>query len=443
MNSAELARLRPPVSDALISVVLPVYNEAEVLDELCAQLRTALTDCRTTYEIIFVDDGSQAGCADRLDDLAQRHSEVRVVHLSRNFGHQAALHAGLAQAQGDAIVLMDSDLQDPPEAIGKFLEAWQAGYDVAYAIRSRRPEGATKRLMFATFHRLLASISKTPIPADAGNFGLIDARVAQAVLAMNERDRYLPGLRGWVGFKQIGIPVERGARYDRRPRVSLFGLLRLAKTAIFSFSSLPLAIFSWIGCVALLLFLGVSGYSLYCRLFTDWAVPGWTSQLVTMSFFAALNALGISMLGEYVVRIYDQVRARPMYLVDRIVNAASAENTSTANADEEMQLPKLPDPLGLEDLDPLELNSQWSDAYNHLLDQVSDLLDLGTLATSEADDVADRRQHKSFKHEPLANFTVEADREISAESEAAINRSSLETPDDVPAVLSFSDRRGK
>ena len=240
MSSGPSAQTRPPVSDSLISIVVPVYNESGVLVEICQRLRAAMAACRTTFEIIFVNDGSRDGSAELLDRLARQHCDIRVLHLTRNFGHQAALQAGLTHATGDAVVMMDADLQDPPEAIGKLLEAWQAGYDVVYAIRVRRKEWFAKRALFSGFHRLLSSISNTPIPADAGNFGLIDARVARSLLALPEHDRYLPGLRSWVGFKQIGVPIERAARYDDRPRVSCRGLFRLATTAVFSFSSLPL-----------------------------------------------------------------------------------------------------------------------------------------------------------------------------------------------------------
>jgi len=393
MNQPVNLPSRPLVADSLISVVLPVYNESGVLLELCQRLRAALTAYRTTFELIFVDDGSRDGSSEALDRLARQFAEVRVVHLSRNFGHQAAIHAGLAHARGDAVVLMDSDLQDSPEAIGKFLDAWQAGYDVAYAVRVGRKEWIGKRLLFAGFHRLLSSISNTPIPVDAGNFSLIDARVVRHLLALAERDRYLPGLRSWVGFTQTGIPVERGTRYDDRPRVSARGLFQLAKTAIFSFSALPLTMFAWLGWIAFILFLGVSSYSLYCRLFTDLAIPGWTSQLVTMSFFAALNALGISMLGEYVVRIYDQVRGRPLYLVDRTMNFAADEaalaDTIPAMTKTGIQQESV-NPLDLAHLDPLEIDRSWDNAYQHLLDQANDLVELGALAHSEADDMAER-----------------------------------------------------
>jgi glycosyltransferase involved in cell wall biosynthesis len=245
---------------------------------------------------------------------------VRVIHFVRNFGHQAAVQAGLAHARGDAVVLMDSDMQDAPEAVPRLVDKWRAGYDVVYAIRTHRKERLPKRLLFAAFHRLLARIASVRIPVDAGIFGLVDRRVAQEIVAMSERDRYFPGLRSWVGFRQTGIEVERAARYDDRPRVSLSGLVRLAKTAVFSFSSFPLTIFYGIAGLATAIFVALGSYSVYSKLFTDLAIPGWTSHILTGCFFGALNALGICILGEYVIRIYDQVRARPMYLIDRTVN---------------------------------------------------------------------------------------------------------------------------
>ena len=348
MNShARSCRLS--VDKVLLSVVLPVYNEAEVLPALLKRLIESLAACDADYEIIFVNDGSSDGSPQILDELAAQDASLRIIHLVRNFGHQAAVQAGLAHARGDAVVLMDSDMQDAPEAIPRFVEEWRDGYDVVYAIRTHRKENALKRCLFATFHRLLAAMASVRIPVDAGIFGLIDGRAAREINALAERDRYFPGLRSWVGFRQIGVEVERNARYDDRPRVSLLGLFRLAKTAIFSFSSFPLAIFYAIACLAAVVFVALAGYSIYCKLFTDLAIPGWTSHILTGSFFGALNALGICILGEYMVRIYDQVRGRPLYLVDRTVNMES-------------------DPAG----------SDWTDETVdlELLEQLAQLLDL-------------------------------------------------------------------
>ena len=311
---------RPSRSHAMISVVMPVYNEAMILPELLDAVRTSLAAAGVRWEVVFVDDGSTDGSRGLLDALAERDRRVKVVHLSRNFGHQAAVQAGLSYAAGDAVLLMDSDLQDSPAAIGAFVDAWQDGYDVVYAVRTKRKENFLKRWLFGAFYRFLAAVSSTPIPLDAGIFGLIDRRVADQILELGERDRFYPGLRSWVGFRQRGIAVERLARYDDHPRVSMRGLWRLAKTAIFSFSSFPLAMFYLIGYSALLIFVGLSSYSVFCRLFTNLAIPGWTSHILSACFFGALNALGISILGEYVVRIYDQVRGRPLFIVDRDVN---------------------------------------------------------------------------------------------------------------------------
>jgi glycosyltransferase involved in cell wall biosynthesis len=360
-DEPQAAPTRPTRSDTLVSVVLPVYNEVEVLPTLLGRVRQALAALAVRSEIIVVDDGSTDGSGPLLDQIAARCPEVRVIHFSRNFGHQAAVQAGLCHAQGDAVVLMDSDLQDAPEAIGRLLDAWREGYDVVYALRAKRKERAWKRLLFAAFHRTLAAVATTPIPPDAGNFSLIDARVVREIVALSERDRYLPGLRSWVGFRQTGVVVERLARYDDHPRVSLRGLWRLAKTAIFSFSSLPLTIFYLIGYSAFLIFVGLAGYSLYCRLFTNLAIPGWTSYILSASFFGALNALGISMLGEYVLRIYDQVRARPLFLIDRIVNiATTAANRRTETFQE----------------DDASASGK-ADAIENLLAQTSELLEIG------------------------------------------------------------------
>ncbi len=324
MNEKAPAK-RPALQDARVSVVLPVYNEAEVLRQLFQLVADVLTRLGVDREIIFVDDGSTDESPRILDELAAADPRVRVIHFSRNFGHQAAVQAGLAHARGDAVVLMDSDLQDDPEAIEPFIHEWQAGSDVVYAVRTQRKEGPIKKLLFSAFHKLLSRVSTIEMPSDAGIFGLVDRRVARQIVALGESDRYFPGLRSWVGFRQKGIPVERAARYDDCPRVSLGGLFRLAKSAIFSFSSFPLTCFYAIGFLAMGVFLALGGFAVYCKLFTDLAIPGWTSHILTGSFFGALNALGICILGEYVIRIYDQVRHRPLYLIQRAVNVETDE----------------------------------------------------------------------------------------------------------------------
>lgn len=312
--------VRKPITEALISVVLPVYNEEKVLSQLLQAVEEVLQTTGSQYEIIFVNDGSADQSGAILDDLAELNSRVRVLHFAKNFGHQAAVQAGLLHATGDAIVIMDSDMQDAPAAIVDFVQEWRAGYDVVYAIRTARKEGPLKRWAFQTFHKTLNMIASTSIPRDAGNFGLLDRRVAIQIAQLHDRDRYFPGLRSWVGYRQIGVPVERLARYDDNPRVSFIQLCRLAKTAIFSFSFFPLTIFYFIAALSAVVCLALISFVLYHKLVTGLAIPGWASTTITASFFGTLNALGIGILGEYVTRIYDQVRARPMFIVGSKTN---------------------------------------------------------------------------------------------------------------------------
>jgi polyisoprenyl-phosphate glycosyltransferase len=305
---------------SLISVIIPVYNEAQILKQLAQCVIDVIKDCGDQHEIIFVNDGSQDNSAEILDKIASTDPYVKVLHFSRNFGHQPAVQAGLTYAKGEAVIIMDADLQDNPEKISAFLRKWREGYDVVFAIRTARKENIIKRFFFNTFYRILNRISHTSIPVDAGNFSLVSRKVADQIVRLQDYDRYLPGLRNWVGFKQVGIEVERENRYDAHPRVSLHGLFLLAKTAIFSFSSLPLSIFYGIAFISLTIFVILCFFTFYHKFFTGLAIPGWTSFLMVTSFFGSINALGIGILGEYVLRIYNQVRARPLFIIKREVN---------------------------------------------------------------------------------------------------------------------------
>ncbi len=313
----------------MISVVLPVFNETTILRELTRQIVSVMDGDRLDFEIVYVNDGSSDGSRENLDALGAEDERIVVVHLSRNFGHQPAVQAGLEQAKGDVIIVMDSDLQDDPKAIPRFLDQWENGSDVVYAQRFNRKENAARRFLFFSFYRVLNSIADSPIPADAGNFGLMDRKVVDALLQLPERDRFFPGLRSWAGFRQTGIPVERAARHDDHPRVSLMGLFRLAKTAIFSFSGFPLKFFYLVAAISAGVCAASVGFVLWHKIFTGLAIPGWASTIITASFFGALNALGISILGEYVIRIYDQVRSRPVYLADSIVNRKRLNSVSS------------------------------------------------------------------------------------------------------------------
>jgi len=308
--------LRSPEA-SFISVVLPVFNEREVLETLVERITGVLQQGGWNHEIVFVNDGSSDGSGELLDQISSTQEGVIAVHLSRNFGHQAAVQAGMAQAKGDAVILMDSDLQDDPHALAEFLQAWCEGNDIVYAVRTKRKEQLWKQFLFNSFYRVLNAVSNVRIPLDAGNFSLMDRAVVDAINRLPECDRYLPGLRSWAGFRQVGVVVERAARYDDNPRVSLKGLFRLAKTAIFSFSHVPLTMFYAIGAISFLVCFTMAGFSLYHKMITGLAIPGWTSTTMIVSLFGAINSIGIAILGEYAARIYDQVRARPTYIIDR------------------------------------------------------------------------------------------------------------------------------
>ena len=315
---------------ASVSVVLPVFNEVAIIRELTRRLVSVLEKNSGSFEIVFVNDGSSDGSRELLDRLAIEDNRVIAVHLARNFGHQAAVHAGLDHAKGDAVIVMDSDLQDDPRAIPHFMAEWESGYDVVYAERTKRKESLPKRILFYSFYRVLNAVSSAPIPHDAGNFGLLDRRVVNALQTLPEHDRYFPGLRSWTGFRQTGVQVERAARHDQNPRVSMRGLFRLAKTAILSFSAFPLTFFYVIAAFSAIVCCVSIGFVLFHKLFTGLATPGWTSMVIVASLFGALNALGISILGEYVIRIYDQVRNRPVYIVDCVRNrTATSQQTQT------------------------------------------------------------------------------------------------------------------
>ena len=311
---------RPPRDRVLVSVVLPLFNEAAALVRLRDAVTGALGTAGVDFELVFINDGSTDDSAEVLERMAVQDGRVRVVHFSRNFGHQAAVHAGLLHARGDAVIVMDSDLQDDPSCLGEFIRKWEEGFDVVNAVRVDRKEAALKRFLFFAFYRMMSLVAQTSVAKDAGNFGLVDRHVARHIIRLHESDRYYPGLRSWVGFRQVGIQVPRAARHDHRPRVSLLGLFRLAKTAVFSFSSAPLALFYCISAASLIVCCAIAAFTLYHKLVTGLAIPGWTSTVGIASFFGALNALGIGILGEYVVRIYDQVRGRPAFIVSARTN---------------------------------------------------------------------------------------------------------------------------
>ncbi len=321
---------RPVVPPPLISVVAPVYNEAAILPTFVTEIEQALTALspKIIWEIVLVDDGSTDGTEELLDELASKSTgSLKIIHLCRNFGHGPAISAGLDNARGAAVILMDSDLQDDPAAFRAFLENWLDGYDAVYAIRTSRRESLPVRMAIAGFYRLVQAISDITIPRNAGTFSLMDRRLVDVLRSMPERNRFLPGLRAWAGFRQTGVPVSRRARHDRRSRVGLRGLWRLSMNAVFSFSYFPIFIFRALGGLALLCCFALAIFVLYQKLRSGNPLSALTSQMFTILLFSGINLVGIGVIGEYVARIYDELKARPGYIINRIKEAAPAVDT--------------------------------------------------------------------------------------------------------------------
>lgn len=307
-------------SDFLLSIVAPVYNEAEGIEGFVREVweHAAALDSEGRIELVLVNDGSVDGTGAILDQLAaSAPGEIRVVHLARNFGHGAAVAAGLDHARGNAVILMDADFQDDPAAFAPLLAKWREGYDVVYVERASRQENPLSRGASWLFYRLFKWVAATQSPLDAGTFGLMDRRVVDQLGKLPERNRYLPGLRAWVGFRQTGVPIPRRARYDRHTRVGLRGLWTLGMNAIFSFSYVPLFVFRIAGVLSILLSLVLIAVAVYLHLGRNDVGP-WPAILAATSFLGGINLFGIGLLGEYIARIYDEVKCRPVYVVDRV-----------------------------------------------------------------------------------------------------------------------------
>jgi glycosyltransferase involved in cell wall biosynthesis len=304
----------------LISVIIPCYNEAAVLPETHRRLTEVAERCQRagTFEFIFVDDGSRDETSRVLYELVRTDPRVRGLRLSRNFGQQIATTAGLENAAGDAVVIIDADLQDPPELIETMIARWQEGYHVAYAKRTERTgETAFKLWSAKIFYRLVQGISPAAIPSDTGDFRLMDRQVVNALLRMPERDRFLRGMVSWIGFRQIAVPYKREARYAGTTGYSLVKMVGFAVDAIVSFSFAPLRLAVWTGFFVLgLALLGII-YAVILRFFADpsqW-VRGWASIFVAVLFMGGVQLISLGIIGEYVGRIYGEVKQRPLYFV--------------------------------------------------------------------------------------------------------------------------------
>lgn len=305
-----------------ISIVIPCYNEQEVLPQLFARVDAALGSLSDTWDVVCVDDGSNDDTWKLLAQQSSRDTRWKALRFARNFGHQAAVSAGIFHTTGDVIVVMDADLQDPPEELPRFLDRWREGYQVVYAVRTKRKENLIKRLLYWGFYRLLSKIAVNPIPLDTGDFCVMDRCVVDVLKQMPERNRFVRGLRAWAGFRQIGVPYERQSRAAGGVKYSMNMLLRLALDGLFSFSTLPLRLATYFGLtVSGITFLGVI-FTLAQRIFSTFfsriglgPVPGFATIMISILFLAGVQLICIGILGEYLGRIYDEVKRRLQWII--------------------------------------------------------------------------------------------------------------------------------
>lgn len=299
----------------MLSIIIPVYDEELIIDELFNRTTAALTAITPDWEVICVNDGSKDSTLGQLLPYARQEPRWKVVDLSRNFGHQKAIWAGLNFASGTYIGIMDGDLQDPPEAFEIFLKELENGYDVVYAVRTKRKENYLKRSAYWTFYRLFTSILGIDIPLDSGDFCLMRAEVARHITSMPEQSLFIRGIRNWVGFRQKGIEYERNGRFAGKPKYSLRELMKLAMNGIFSFSDFPIKFLGRLGLYIILASIVYTIWIVTKKLVWGDVPQGFTTTVLVIMFFGGVQLITIRLLGEYVHRIYDETRKRPLFIV--------------------------------------------------------------------------------------------------------------------------------
>lgn len=298
------------------SIVVPVYNEEGCLEELYRRVKAVMESTGEPWELVLVDDGSRDRSTEIIKHLAEQDRRVRPIIFARNFGHQIAVTAGLDYSRGQAVVIIDADLQDPPEVILDLISKWREGYEVVYAVRTER-EGETwfKKATAAAFYRLIYRITDVKIPVDTGDFRLMDRKVVDVLNRMREHHRFLRGMSAWVGFRQIGVPYKRAPRFAGETKYPLRKMLRLALNAITSFSYFPLQLATYMGFIAAGLAILAIPFVIVLRALQPQAFFGQASTLIAVLFLGGVQLISLGILGEYVGRIYDEVKGRPLYVV--------------------------------------------------------------------------------------------------------------------------------
>lgn len=314
----------------LLSVVVPVFNESAVLPAFLERAsKTFAAIPGVDYELVFVDDGSRDDSFAQLSARAARDPHVRVVKFSRNFGHQIAITAGVDHARGDCVVVIDADLQDPPEVVGRMVDQWRAGFDVVYGVRETREGESTMKLATAAlFYRLLTRLTNIQIPTDVGDFRLMSRRAVNELSRLREKDRFVRGLVSWIGFRQTGVLYNRDKREAGETKYPYRKMIRFALDGITSFSTVPLRLATWMGYTSALLAVLYLVYVLIMR-FLGHTIEGWATIMVAMLFLGSVQLICLGILGEYLGRVFNEVKPRPMYVVEELVAAVAAETSAS------------------------------------------------------------------------------------------------------------------
>lgn len=299
----------------MISIVIPVLNEEELIQELYDQTSAALNTITSDWEVICVNDGSNDNTLSKLIKVHEKDPRWKIISLSKNFGHQPAIWAGLNYAQGDYVGIMDGDLQDDPVHFSKFIKELSPTVDIVYAVRTKRKENFIKRIAYGSFYRLMKNVFGVKVPLDSGDFCLMKKKVTDEMLTMPEHSLFIRGIRSWVGFNQMGITCERNERFNGQPKYSTRKLMKLAYDGMFSFSDFPIKFLGRLGLVIILASMAYAGYIITKRLMWGQVPEGFTTLIIVILFFGGVQLVTVRILGEYLLRIYNESRKRPLYII--------------------------------------------------------------------------------------------------------------------------------
>jgi glycosyltransferase involved in cell wall biosynthesis len=303
-----------------ISILVPIYNSAKFMNKLLEAIETERVAQNWNLELVLVDDGSKDKSFEKIEELSKTYPYIKGIKLSKNFGHQIAVKTAMSHSTGDYIAVIDDDLQDPPSQLPGFFKYLDEGYDVAYGIRKNRKESLIKRMAYNSFYKILKAMSDIHIPIDSGDFCVMKRQVLDNMLKLQEQNPFLRGIRAWVGFKQIGVEFERHARFDGKSGYTLKKLLKIAMDGIFSFSTAPIRLITLLGTIGFIFSSVYSAYVIYNKLVGNLDVKGFATLTIIISFFSSLILICLGIIGEYIVRIYDEVRNRPYTVIERTIN---------------------------------------------------------------------------------------------------------------------------